>query len=591
MANPKREAAAVKRSVYLLRVSTRRQMDTGIDLDPEGNSIPTQRTWCDQKNKELGAVKVDEYVEPGKSGQYMDKRPVFKRLLKRIVEQRDVDYVIIYMRSRIFRNYIEAAIVKQQLQALGVRLISAKENFGDDDMGEAMEAITDVFNWLEVRRNGKDISAKMLNKVEHGGTNGKAKLGYENVTVRIDDRKVNTVTLDEERATYVAMAFELMATGRYANVDQLRDKLTDAGLRMPRTGNPISVQTLWRLLRDKYYVGIVTYKGMEYEGKHPKLVAEDLFYRVQRIMDTHSGSGTRQRTHYHYLRGTVWCYRCKQRFMVQRTKNRHDPDSEYYYFFCGGREDKTCDQPYISVEVMEQAVADHYGDRSAVWLSAESRDRLREAVNAAVTTHHELTDELREEFAKRLAKLDRKESYFLDLAAEEGWPKETLRVKVASIREERASIRLRLDQAERQLDTGRAVFTQALDLLEDPEAIYRQGNETVRTLLNRAFFTKLYVDGRKARVVEHELREPFDTLSEGYKRYQDHGAVTRAYYRRVGFQATNSATHDDVSGAVDDREELISSLSLAFGGQGSSNDLVVELTRLEPVTPTRPVVL
>lgn len=304
-ANLKADETAVKRSVYLLRVSTKRQMDTGIDLDPEGNSVPTQRAWCDKKNKELGAVKVDEYIEPGTSGQYMDKRPVFKQLLKRIAEQRDVDYVVIYMRSRIFRNYIEAAIIKQQLNALGVKLVSAKENFGDDDMGEAMEAVTDVFNWLEVRRNGKDISAKMLNKVEHGGTNGKAKLGYVNVTVRIDDRKVNTVALDDERAKYIVMAFELMATGRYANTDQLRDKLTDAGLRMPRNGQPISIQTLWRLLRDTYYIGIVTYRGMEYEGKHPKLIPEELFHRVQRVLDTHSGSGTRQRTHYHYLKGTA----------------------------------------------------------------------------------------------------------------------------------------------------------------------------------------------------------------------------------------------------------------------------------------------
>lgn len=36
----------------------------------------------------------------------MDKRPIFKELLKRIVEQRGVDYVIIYMHSRIFRNYL-----------------------------------------------------------------------------------------------------------------------------------------------------------------------------------------------------------------------------------------------------------------------------------------------------------------------------------------------------------------------------------------------------------------------------------------------------------------------------------------------------
>jgi site-specific DNA recombinase len=94
----------VKRAVYLLRVSTARQMHTATDIDAEGNSVPTQRKHCDVKCKDLGAVKVDEYVEDGYSGQAIEKRPVFQELLKRITEQRDVDYVIIYMRSRIFRR-------------------------------------------------------------------------------------------------------------------------------------------------------------------------------------------------------------------------------------------------------------------------------------------------------------------------------------------------------------------------------------------------------------------------------------------------------------------------------------------------------
>jgi hypothetical protein len=77
----------VKRAVYLLRVSTPRQMHTATDIDPEGNSVPTQRKHCDTKCKELRAVKIDEYLEDGQSGQFLDKRPKFKKLLRRIDEQ------------------------------------------------------------------------------------------------------------------------------------------------------------------------------------------------------------------------------------------------------------------------------------------------------------------------------------------------------------------------------------------------------------------------------------------------------------------------------------------------------------------------
>ncbi len=576
----KDEDVQVKRAIYLLRVSDPKQMHTATDIDPEGISIPTQRACCDVKAKELGVIKVGEYVEPGYSGQSIDKRPIFKDLLKRIVEQRDVDYVIIYMRSRIFRNYVEAAVVKQQLDKLGVKLVSAKENFGEGYMAEAMEAVTDVFNWVQVRMNGEDIKTKMLNKAQNGGTNGRAKLGYQNTTVTIDGHKVNTIALDDERAPYVRMAFELWTTGRYPNIQQLCDKLTDAGLRMPTTGKPVSVQTLWKILRDRYYIGYVTYKGVEYAGRHTPLISEDLFDRARRVLDSHSGSGTRQRTHHHYLKGVVWCARCRQRFIVQRSQGRHG--GIYYYFFCGGREDKTCDQPYIPIEVMEQAVEDHYGH--AVKLSEDFRTQVREVVDAAVAANHNLTDEMRDQYTRRLDKLDAKESYLLDLASEEGWPKDKLREKVQAIRYERKQIRSELDQAEQRLETGRAVFHRALELLEDPQAMYRRGNETVKTTLNKAFFTKLYVDGRK--VTEHELQEPFDLLSDAYRLYQDPRQHSQAphMYRRQRAPQTHRTAGPGRYGGSDLRSSLTDSLVRALCARGSSKTVMVGDTGIEPVT-------
>src|SRR5579872_2640155 len=119
----------VKRSIRLLRVSTKAQTDTDADAVPDGNSIDTQRSATIAKERSLGTVNVGEYVEPGYSGQSIEKRPFFRDMMQRIVEQGDVDFVVIYMRSRVFRNYIEAAIVKRQLEQLGVKVISAKEDF------------------------------------------------------------------------------------------------------------------------------------------------------------------------------------------------------------------------------------------------------------------------------------------------------------------------------------------------------------------------------------------------------------------------------------------------------------------------------
>ena len=312
----------VKRSVRYLRVSDPRQMDTDADASAEGNSIDTQRKATIAKERALGTVNVGDYVEPGNSALTIEKRPVFKELLRRIVEDRDVDYVVIYMRSRAFRNHLEAGNTKLMLAKLGVKLISAKEDFGDGIWADAMEAITDVFNEVQVKLNGQDIAVKMLNKAQNGGTNGRAKLGYLNSSKIVDGHKINMITVDSERHRFITMAFELFATGQY-NADSLHERLVDAGFTNPTTGRPISIHSVHSILRDPYYMGHVVYKGVVYRnGRHEPLVSEELFERVQRILNAHSGSGVRFRTHPHYLKGLVWCGRCRSRITLQRAQGR-----------------------------------------------------------------------------------------------------------------------------------------------------------------------------------------------------------------------------------------------------------------------------
>jgi len=42
---------------------------------------------------------------------------------------------------------------------------------------------------------------------------------------------------------------------------------------------------------------------------------------------------------------------------LQRAKGN---GGEYFYFFCRGRQEGLCDQPYLNVHRVEQEVIDHY---------------------------------------------------------------------------------------------------------------------------------------------------------------------------------------------------------------------------------------
>ncbi len=567
------EDGALKRSIRYLRVSSKKQMDTDFEVDPEGNSIDTQRKVCSTKEREQGLVNVGEYVEPGNSAQTIDKRPVFREMIARIVREHDVDFVIIYARSRAFRNYIDAGNTKAALAKLGVKLISAKEDFGDGLMAEAMEAVTDVFNWLQVRMSGEDIKVKMANKARNGGTVGRAKVGYLNVRKRIEGREVRTIETDPERAPLIVMAFEQFATGKHT-VATLRVTLTQAGLRMAATAKrparPISLAQLGEVLRDRYYLGYVEYEGIEYAGRHEALISLELFERVQKVLDSHQGAGTRTRTHNHYLKGVLWCARCDHRFIVQRAMGN---GGEYFYFFCRGRQDGLCDAPYLNVHAVEQAVLDHY---ATVSFSTEFTAAVRVRLDEALAEDLGSTQAVRERLGARLASLDTRESNLLDLAADGEIPKEKIKEKLIAIRDERAGIRRDVERLDAELATGRAVFGLALDLLDQPRELYRQAGPLLRKTMNQTIFTKLKLDG--AAVTTDELAEPFDVIVPAGRAYE-----RRTYQRKRPPSPLSGVAFYD--GASADDLTSTDLLELALGGTGSSKPVMVGATGFEPVTP------
>jgi site-specific DNA recombinase len=303
--------------------------------------------------------------------------------MARIKAEHDVDYVIVYARSRMHRNSIAAAITKRDLRNAGAVLISVTDYTEDTPVGDLVSTVLDAVNEYQSRASGADISYKMGQKIARGGSVGRAPIGYLNVREQYEGREVRTVVIDPVRGPLVRMAFELYATGTYGFHDLIA-VLTDAGLRMRPTrkypaGNKISIAKLGQLLRCRYYLGYVNLKGVEYTGRHEPLIGQALFDRVQEVLDGQRGGGTRARVHHHYLKGTAWCHRCKRRLMIMRGKGKRG--DLYFYYICRGRQDHTCDLPYLPLATIEEAVERHY---TTVALPAGIRSRITKSIDRAL---------------------------------------------------------------------------------------------------------------------------------------------------------------------------------------------------------------
>lgn len=67
-------------------------------------------------------------------------------------------------------------------------------------------------------------------------------------------------------------------------------------------------------------------------GTHERIVEPEVWYQVQSVLRSRAQSGVRTQKHDHYLKGTLYCGRCRQRVTIIHAKNRHgniDP-----YFIC-----------------------------------------------------------------------------------------------------------------------------------------------------------------------------------------------------------------------------------------------------------------
>jgi site-specific DNA recombinase len=57
----------------------------------------------------------------------------------------------------------------------------------------------------------------------------------------------------------------------------------------------VSISKLARMLRDRYYLGYVTYRDEEFPGRHKPLVDPHLFDGVHAVLDARTTSGERRR--------------------------------------------------------------------------------------------------------------------------------------------------------------------------------------------------------------------------------------------------------------------------------------------------------
>lgn len=481
---PKRRRAAI-----YVRVSTADQAER--NGEPEGYSIPAQRGYCQGKAEMLGADVVAEYVDAGESAKSAD-RPQLQKMLERIKTGGDIDYVIVHKINRLARSMRDYLVITGTLQEHGVQFVSVTENIDDTPYGKFMQVILAGMAELESNNLATEVVKGSIQKAKAGGTPTMAPIGYLNVKKIVEGQIIRTVEVDPELAPLVRWVFETYATGQYG-VTRLHEMATAKGLLQRPTKNrparPMHLSRFAHMLHNRYYIGYVSYRGVEYKGKHPPLVSRELFEQVQRVSRLHDKAGERRRVHHHYLKGSLICASCGSRMSVARA-NGHG--GTYDYFFCLNRIGRGgCNSRYVSLEKVEDWICDHY---ALVQLEPERLDGIRrELLVELEEARRRVAKEVKRQSA-RLKKLVNERQKLLDAYYVGSIPLDLFSGEQSRIQrgiDHANDVMMVRDYNVKQLEQ---TITEALELAADWGRAYRKASPQVRRQINQAFYKCFLID-------------------------------------------------------------------------------------------------
>lgn len=263
-------------------IYTRKSTEDG--LEQEFNSLHAQREACEayilsQKHEGWELVPAG-YDDGGFSGGTMD-RPGLKALLAE-VDAAKVDVIVVYKVDRLTRSLADFAKIVERLDAREASFVSVTQAFNTTtSMGRLTLNVLLSFAQFEREVTGERIRDKIAASKKKGlWMGGPVPLGYEVV-----ERKLVPVPKEAERVRTImrryigsrsvnALVADLEAEGILTKV-QRRTSGPHRG------GIPFRRGSLFHLLKNPVYRGMIVHKGKAYPGEHQSIVDEELWDAVQ----------------------------------------------------------------------------------------------------------------------------------------------------------------------------------------------------------------------------------------------------------------------------------------------------------------------
>jgi site-specific DNA recombinase len=241
------------------------------------NSLDAQREAClayIESQRREGWIAIDDrFDDGGFSGGSLD-RPALQRLL-RDIEAGRIDTIVCYKIDRLTRSLIGFAKLVEILDRHSISLVSITESFNTaTSLGRLNLHMILSFAQYERELAGERIRDKVAASRRKGmWMGGHVPWGY-----RVQDRKL---VVNEAEAPLVRHIFNRFL--QVGSATKLVQELNAAGHRTKR-GRPFDKGVLYKLLKNRTYVGEVAHRGTGYAGEHEGIIDRDTWDKVHAIL-------------------------------------------------------------------------------------------------------------------------------------------------------------------------------------------------------------------------------------------------------------------------------------------------------------------
>lgn len=253
---------------------------SSLKQEQDGKSLEWQKELCDEYCQKKGFTVVEYFGGKHESAKTDEGRKEFMRMIEAIRKGKPkVNHIVVYSYDRFSRSGDTS--VMNELRELGVKIHAVTQPVDDDTpSGRFFQSMhVGYAAWENAERETK-CKEGMVAKLKKGEVVTKPPIGYDKQKM-VGEKKKQCVINDT--GLLIRQAFYWAAE---ENVSQ-----TEIMLRLENMGLKFSLSQLSRIFRNVFYIGYIKNSLLEGElvkGKHEPLVSEEIFMKVNGLLDQNS---------------------------------------------------------------------------------------------------------------------------------------------------------------------------------------------------------------------------------------------------------------------------------------------------------------